>query len=160
MPNWCEGTFRARGKLEDIKRFILKGIGAAGNDICRIKEVEPQQETGVSFEIETNYGMVWLIDTKRQFLELTDMDILDVYKTGPNGQYIFMAPLKAAWAIDEDGMSILADRYHISIKANGYEKGGGFEHVVEVNSAGVYVERKIKYYTDYEWDCPMPLLGG
>ena len=162
MPNWCEGTFRARGKLEDVKRFITEGIGAAGNDICRIKEIEPESsDCKASFEVESSFGLLWLRDTKRQFIEPREGSIINIYAVpGKANTCIFLEPFQGAWSIDEEGMRIIAKRYKIDVKANGYESGGRFEHVVEVDSNGIYRERKYKYYADYDWDCPMPLLGG
>ena len=26
MPNWCEGTFKVRGNLEDIKRYVKENL--------------------------------------------------------------------------------------------------------------------------------------
>lgn len=162
MPNWCEGTFRARGKLENIKRFILEGIEAAANDVCRIKEIEPESsDCKASFEVESYYGMLWLKDTKRQFIEPREKSILNIYDVpGKTGIGIFMEPFKGAWAINEEDMMTIAKDYQIEVKVNGYEMGGRFEQTVEVDAHGIFRERKYKYYVDYDWDCPMPLLGG
>lgn len=30
MPNWCKGTLKVRGKIDDLKKFVLEGLQPVG----------------------------------------------------------------------------------------------------------------------------------
>ncbi len=160
MPNWVEGTFRARGEKEHIVNFITEGLGGAGGNSEKDFAIE---EIG-NWEDELEYkvrclDLVWIRDTQRHFLDLEDWKYISVYKR-EDGDWYFASPFKAAWSIKTDEISALAKKYGIRIKANGYEQGGCFEQLVEVKENGRVMSESIIEYEDYTWQCPMPLLGG
>ena len=45
MPNWCEGNIRFRGKVKDIKRFLMNEIVVCSyernGDMCETVERKP-----------------------------------------------------------------------------------------------------------------------
>ena len=148
MPNWCEGTFRARGSKEDLINFIRNGVEA---------EFIPM-DCDDEFETE-KCGYIWIKDTRRHFLNAEDRQYISLYEK-ENGIYQFAFPFVAAWAIDTDAIKMIAEKYHIDVRVNGFEMGMQFEQLVEVSKTGWIRCDSVIQYDDYEWQCAMPLLGG
>ena len=160
MPNWCEGIFRARGELGNIKRFIEEGLGAVeGDSLEVIGEERYEEDIAMDYEIKTEHGLVWLKDTHRHFLDFSDWDYLTVYWNNKREAQI-VAQFQAAWDINEMDISKISKEYGIAIKVNGFERGIEFEHSVETTANGMVKESVVKRYENYGWDCAMPLLGG
>lgn len=54
MANWVEGTFRARGSKDNIKRFIMEGLNAVsylGKEKIK-KELYYEDDDSLEFRIE------------------------------------------------------------------------------------------------------------
>lgn len=77
-----------------------------------------------------------------------------------NGEFQFSSSFKSAWAIDTEPLANIAKKYEIDIRVNGYEMGMQFEQLLEVSRNGTVKCESFIQYEDYEWECPMPLLGG
>lgn len=160
MPNWVEGIFRARGKRDRIAKFITEGLGPCsgnGEEDFAIEEVG-NYEDELLYRVK-GQDIAWIRGTKRHFLIFEQWDYISVHKR-EDGDWCFALPFKAAWTIKTDEISALAKKYEIRIKANGYEMGGCFEQLVEVKESGGVMSESFIEYEDYEWQCPMPLLGG
>lgn len=163
MPNWVEGTFRARGTRENIEKFALNGlepVGFFGNEAGKI-ELTHQWDDELDFRIKKDDDSpkqfsLWIKNTRRHFLECTSFE---AYKR-KDGLFSFYCPFKAAWSIDDDSIAAIAKDFGIKIKVNGYERGMEFEQTVEADEFGNIVLSEEKEYDDYEWECPMPGMGG
>ena len=162
MPNWCEGTFRARGPLENIERFISEGLGCVsgnGENDFRIEKTTYDDDT-VEFEVK-GQDMAHIAGTKRHFLTFREWPYINVHQIeGSEGLFGFAAPFRAAWAIDLEAIASIAEQFFIKIRVNGFELGMQFAQLIEVNEHGQVICDSIMRYMDYEWECPMPLLGG
>lgn len=161
MPNWCEGTFRARGNIENIKKFIIEGLGPVERDSLKVFEVEGDNDVAMDFEIETKYGLVWIKETHRHFFDFSEWNFITLYWINMLSREVqIIVPFKAAWDIRETDISKISKMYGIAIKVNGFERGVRFERSVETTASGTVKEDIVRKYDDWDWDCPMPLLGG
>lgn len=55
MPNWIEGTFRARGEKENIKKFLLEGLeicGGYGKNKEILKEITCEEDSYIEIEFK------------------------------------------------------------------------------------------------------------
>lgn len=167
MPNWIEGTFRARGNKDNIKKFILEGLEACYRLKITTEIEENDDSLYVTFknpEVAENDKIEYpktlhIKDTRRNFIEDLCMGEIYAYKK-ENGEFQFASSFKSAWAIDTEPLANIAKRYEIDIRVNGYEKGMQFEQLLEVSRNGTVKCESFIQYEDYEWECPMPLLGG
>ena len=50
-------------------------------------------------------------------------------------------------------------KYNVDFRMFGYERGGEFSQIMTVSRAGG-IEIKSQEYSDWDWDCPFPDLGG
>jgi hypothetical protein len=164
MPNWIEGTFRARGSKENIKKFLLEALEpCVGYDQNKelLKEIIYEEDSYI--EIEFKYSeeeypkTLHIAGTHRQFVE--NICTIEANKT-KNGEFQLALDYKGAWSIDQEHFIELAKKYEVDIKVNGYERGMEFESLFEVNRKGQVICDCYKEYSDYIWECPMPLLGG
>lgn len=166
MPNWIKGTFRARGSKEDIKKFIMEGLGAISliSEEEKIKkELSYEDDDFLEFAFERidddkNVEMLHISGTNRHFLEL-EFGCINAYKTKKDDFY-FASYFRGAWGIDTDRIAEIAKKYNIDIRVNGYECGQEFEQLFEVSRKGEIKCKSYIEYEDYLWECPMPLLGG
>lgn len=167
MPNWIEGTFRARGKKENIDRFLKNGVGTASwFDEKREMEI-CVQDYGDSLEYDYRYTgeftgksfeSLHIKGTRRHFLENLEFGIS--VNENKSGEMQFATDFKAAWFIDDEQISDICKQYGIDIRINGYERGQEFEQIIEIDRNGTTLEDKTIEYDDWNWECAMPLLGG
>lgn len=171
MPNWIEGIFRARGSKENIKRFLLEalepcvGYGKMLHEEF-LKEISYEEDNYIEIEFKYAGGeeekeeyvkTLYIEGTHRQFIENTRT--IEASKT-KNGEFQLALDYRGAWSIDDEHFIELAKKYEVDIKVNGYERGMEFESLFEVNRKGTVICDCFKQYSDYTWDCLMPLLGG
>lgn len=155
MPNWVEGTFRARGIKENVVRFIEKGLTGLNPEKSGFKRDDVMTDTYKA----TTAGLIWIEGTRRHFLNAENRDYLCLHET-KNNEYQFEFPFIAAWAIDTGSLVEIAKIYSIDIRVNGFECGMEFEQLVEIRRDGFIRTESVIQYEDYEWECAMPLMGG
>ena len=159
MPNWIEGTFRARGKKQNVINFVLKGIYPVGS-FGEKQEYNPTIDDGedyIEINCDTSFSF-YLRNTRRHFLDI-DCDSISI-DWNEDKNYYLVTNFKAAWYINEDEIADIAKTYNIDIKVNGYERGTCFSQLIEVDRNGNLLKNETKKYDNYQWDCDMPLLGG
>ena len=150
MPNWIEGTMKLRGKAEDLIRFVDNGLDGNVN-----KEDGPDY---ASYYIDED---IYVYNSRRAF---TDHDFyLDISKKSEKNQVVTI-PIKQAWSFipyegAEQRWIDLAKKYNLDIRLQGFECGLRFYQDVEMVN-GVLVRNDEKQYADWDWECPMPRLGG
>lgn len=168
MPNWVEGTFRARGSKENIKKFLQEGLEACYGLKITTEIDENDDSLYVTFknpEIAENdykhkyHDTLYIKDTRRNFIEDLCGEIY-AYKKKSNGEFQFTSSFKSAWAIDTEPLVNIAEKYEIDIRVNGFERGMEFEQLLEISRKGQIKCESVISYDDWDWQCPMPLLGG
>ena len=150
MPNWIEGTMKVRGKAEDLIRFFEVGFDST---------VEKEEYSDcISFEIA---DFVYINRSRRAFtLEAFEQDIF----TGKSGVQIALIPIRQAWSFTpyegaEQRWIDLAKEYNLDVRLQGFERGMEFYQDVEIVN-GVLVRDSVEKYDNWDWECPMPLMGG
>lgn len=164
MANWVEGTFRARGSKDNIKKFIMEGLNAIsylGKEKIK-KELYYEDDDLLEFrikrtDIDENVKTLHIAGTNRNFLEIQGR--IESYKN-EKGDFYIAESFKSAWSIDIDKIVEIAEKYKIDIRVNGYERGMQFEQLLEVSRNGTVKCEAFVQYADYVWECSMPLLGG
>lgn len=71
MPNWCRGTLKVRGKISDLKRFVLEGlqpVNALGEKLVPLK-FDTEDEGSFSLATLQARSWIWIRDTRRHFCE-------------------------------------------------------------------------------------------
>ena len=172
MPNWCEGSLKLRSKnRENIINFIKESFidcyygvditaiiqqtgietGAVKIDIC-------DDDPDVSITLDVNKShWIWLKDCGRSFIETDkhmDYDIIFRYNN-----YICSFDFKTAWSINPDDWIDISRKYNIDIRLYGIERGMEFTQEVEIID-GNLIYNNVKEYSDWDWECPFPKMGG
>jgi len=156
MPNWCAGTLRVRGKISDLKRFVLDGlqpINLHGEDLESLQFSEEDEQ---SFWLETGGNTLWMRGTHRHFCET---DCIGAYADDGETPTTMLLPMKAAWAINAYSLLSLCRQFNVDMRVQGFERGMEFSQLIEIIDGEITHDVKIKY-DDWVWDCPCPLLGG
>ncbi len=156
MPNWCVGTLKVRGKISDLKRFVLDGlqpISLLGEDLDPLYLSEEDEQ---SFSLETGGNILWMRETCRHFCE---PDYIEVYADDGETPTIMFLPMKAAWGIDASSLLNLCQKFNVDMRVQGFEGGMEFSQFIEIIDGKITHDDEIKY-DDWAWECPCPLLGG
>lgn len=159
MPNWCEGTLKVRGELEDVKRWVEENLSVYRTKFENgkgnlIKDVDGVEVIDWDDELEINIkGNARIAGTQRHFVQ--------------NGTYtalgyedmVLCMDFKAAWAIDIEPFAEMSKKYNVDLRVYGCERGMEFcqEIIVE---RGEITKNDVIRYDDYVWECPFPNLGG
>lgn len=150
MPNWCEGTLKVRGNMENVRKFMVEGINWAPSELV-VKDYD--------YELEfSTYDTCWrwIKGTSRHFI-MCGEDKYD-YMYFCEGHTLFLH-LKAAWYVSAEDLKTVCQEYGVDMKVEAYERGMQFGQLVEIINGEITRSEDIEY-DDYEWDCPCPTLGG
>lgn len=158
MPNWCKGTLKIRGKISDLKRFVLEGLQPVN---VLGEEQEPfnfKSEDEESFFLETEQARscIWIRDTRRHFCET---DYIEAYADDADTPTVLLLPMKAAWGIEAEPLRDICKKYNVDMRVQGFERGVEVSQFIEIINGEITHDDTIKY-DDWRWDCPCPLLGG
>lgn len=146
MPNWCEGTLKVRGTMENVRRFMVEGINWAPSELV-VKDYDDELEFSTH---DTCWR--WIKGTSRHFI-VADEDMYFI-----EGHTLFLR-LNAAWCVSAADLQTVCQTYGVDMKVEAYERGMEFGQIVEIVGGEIIRDEDIKY-PDYEWDCPCPTLGG
>lgn len=150
MPNWCEGTLKVRGKAKDLRKFIVEGLEPV--DIMGNNK-EPLEF--VYGECETPYKC-WIRGMHRGFVndfyvyideELSEEELMICLNT------------KFAWDINAEALRKISSQYQVDMKIYAFERGMEFNRDIEIAKGEIVKNEEIKF-SDYEWECICPLMGG
>lgn len=152
MPNWCEGTLRVRGKIEDLKRFILEGLEPVtyfGNTLESLCFNE--------FDVCESDHDCYIKGTYRGFVEnlcvyLDSDDPADTVKT-------IALDTRFAWGITAEELRVICSEYGVDMRIFAFEKGMQFNLDIEIVGGEITKNENIEF-DDYEWDCICPEKGG
>lgn len=155
MPNWIEGTLKARGKRENIRRFFLEGCVI----LCDSGEKSPEDRSNDSRLWIDFHGSedIYIEDTRRAFISCDE-----VYMEEEEG--VICVNVRQAWAFDGqtgdlDRWKAISDQFDIDIKLFGIERGMEFVQEVIILREGKNIVN-FKTYEDWDWECPFPCMGG
>lgn len=158
MANYVEGIFRARGKKENILNFVKNQLMTANGRQPQIIENKfKDDDVYFSFFEDDMFENIYIKGIKTGYLIFQDTPCL---YSQDNNEFLLVEQFKKAWDLNLEELEKLAKKYVIDIKVNVYEKGLQFSKLYEINRVGDVVLLEEKNYVDYEWDCPMPFLGG
>lgn len=164
MSNWCKGTLKIRGKKENIIRFLEEGTSLL-DGFWNPKEIKPELEVNDCDEIEIRnldktkgIECLYIKGTKRNFIDPIENEIY-IYDIDEEEQIICLENFKAAWGIDADALRLISNRYNIDIKIYAFEAGMEFNQDIEIIKGKIIKDKEIKF-TNYQWECIEPNIGG
>lgn len=154
MPNWCEGTLRIRGTIENLRNFIENGLEPINSRGENEKPLEVYSDDTSLFAERD--GLYYIKGSRRHFIE--DSYFAANVKN-PGDTAVMAVNMKAAWQIDAHTLRKLCDEFHLDMRIQGFECGMEFSQVIEIVNGEVVKNEEIKY-ENWKWDCPCPNTGG
>lgn len=151
MPNWIEGTMKLRGKSADLIRFFENGF-----------DTKVEKEEYSDSVLYTIGDFVYINGSIRAFTY--DGYDHDIYTDRPDDIQVALVPIRQAWSFTpydgaEQRWIDLAKEYNLDIRLQGFERGMEFYQDVEIVN-GKLVRNDCITYEDWDWECPMPRMGG
>lgn len=155
MPNWIEGTIKLRGERERLRRFFLERIEALGGK--SLEECVKCRFDGCDEDEAIVDDEVWITETCRAFIQPCVISWGGERATA-------CAPILQAWTFcggDERRRQWeeVSKSCGLDIRLSGFESGMEFYEDAVIISGRIVVDT-IRKYKDWDWDCPMPRLGG
>ena len=151
MPNWSEGCLKVRGKVANVKKFVLEGlkpIDFFGNELHKLELSDFE-------EVKSDKGC-WIEGTTRGFVENLYVNFSDC----EDGEtFIALFDAKFAWAADAEELSTLCKKYSVDMNLYAFEKGMEFNQDILIVDGEIRRDEEIKF-EDYEWECICPTVGG
>ena len=168
MPNWCEGTLKVRGKLENIRRWVKENLKCYEHKWVRVTDdhgecMTVEIENAIVDEhpdLEQEYCLkithsAHIKSSRKHFVKPDEYWCM----SDDNGIAILELQFKAAWAIDEEPFLSMSKAYNIDFRVFGFERGMCFNQEVLIESGELIKNEEIKF-DDYSWECPFSNLGG
>lgn len=154
IPNWCVGTLKVHGKIENIKKWIEEGI-VCYDMFWNTTEKQPNVDykfVDLCVEIPEE-GHVK--GSRRNFISGEDY----VYE-GENRVYGTLCfDIRAAWGFEPDVYKKISEDYNLDFRLQGFEQGMEFEQILEVINGEITIDEE-RHYADYKWEAYDPRLGG
>ncbi len=148
MANWCEGTLKIRGEVENVKRFLLEGC--IHKERC-VREDEFQLILTIPKGTE-----FYVKGTERNYVQSSEI-IWGKYEP-----VLAIPHYIGAWRIDATKLTELSEEYQVDLKILSFECGAGENVDFEVHKGKIVKFIVLKYdsYEEYRWECLEPDLGG
>lgn len=169
MPNWCDGNIRVRGTYDKIVKFFsenlmaLKRSGPPRFEIDDIAvKIRKDGDYYTSIEKPDGEGFeeeFWFKDSRRQFIRVVNVELIDCGEDYLQEITCCVDGFHGAWCIDLDYYGPLAVEYGVDIKIIGFDKGMEFMEIAEFYRDG-RVSEKTERFSDWDWECIRPNLGG
>ena len=155
MPTWIEGSIKIRGKSKDLRQFFSEGLEASMG-FASLKTDFIDCDDGVGHYIAIK-NEPHIQGTRRAFIQDCSVEWDESFAT-------LVMPIKQAWAfIANDGdaraWAEISKKFNLDIRLYGFECGMEFCEEVEVIKGEITAHKEIKY-DDWDWECPMPRMGG
>ncbi len=151
MPNWCVGTLKVRGKIEDLKRFVLEGL----QPVDFLGEQRPPLKLDKYGYCEYD-DSCWIENTHRGFAYDLYIYFDDEEEDEPQ---VIGLNSKFAWGIDAKQLQETCKKYNVDMKIYAFERGMEFNQDIEIVNGEIVKDDKITF-DDYEWECINPIIGG
>lgn len=155
MPNWIEGTLKLRGESKDLKRFFDTGVQQPSyhfRDSLKKEDFIKCDYCDGDNLVEIKED-AWIEGTQRAFVNE------DCFVEFGDGCETVCIPIRQAWTFVAENWKNISEKYDLDVRLYGFEKGMEFSKEVEVIDGEITIDNEIKY-EDWDWDCPMPLMGG
>ena len=155
MPNWIEGTLKLRGESKDLKGFFDTVVQPPA---CYFREPY-KKEDFIKCEYGDEDNLVemkedaWIEGTQRAFVNE------DCFVEFGDGFETVCIPIRQAWTFVAENWKNISEKYNLDVRLYGFERGMEFSKEVEVIDGKITIDNE-KKYEDWDWDCPMPLMGG
>ena len=159
MPNWIEGTLKLRGDRKNIRRFFAEGLEAShwtGNEKLedQVTDMSYVHELYVCFQNEPH-----IRGTRRAFITGSSV-WMDMDK---ETEGIACVDIKQAWCFTTedrvDEWKAISEEYDLDVKLYGIECGMEFtQEIIILRGEAPIINTK--QYTDWDWECPFPNMGG
>lgn len=172
MPNWCEGNIRFRGACKNIKALLENEVECVGHkagsfmEVVTLKPVVKAELYQLTMERPDNGdGVIFpafhIKGTRRNFLDGTTVEFHGDYDTDDEREVRILVcdSFKAAWGIESKPYVDMSKKYDVDIHIFGWEMGMEFAQEVEIVKCELVKDEEVKY-DDWDWECPMPYLGG
>lgn len=174
MPNWCEGSLKLKGDPKDILRFINEGLNVYEYDYRALHErssnvMDKSKWMSIvdntdSVEIYFDHDEIYVEDTQRAFINLvyTGLAKRELYIDKHKNPEICVMHVSQAWGFRDENWIEIAKKYNLDIRLTGIEQGMGFMEDLIITRDGEVTDLSPSYkdYDDFEWNCPIPFLGG
>ena len=154
MPNWIDGTLKLRGNSENLKKFF-------DNAIQPCYSCNPNMQKREDY-LTCNYGEY------NEVKIMPDARIKGTRRAFVNGECLVewekayatvCIPIRQAWVFVTENWVEISKQYNLDVRLYGFEQGMEFCQEVEIIDGKVTMDNKIKY-NDWDWECPMPRMGG
>ncbi|KGQ61069.1 hypothetical protein [Gallibacterium anatis] len=146
MPNWCVGDLKIRGKVENIAQFLTECIDDCNVQVNGCGDLEIENIGG---QLIKNIGRVYCDNGRNETIE----------GYGSAECLVVIIPIMVAWCLDPSDIAEVSKRFNVDFRFYGFEKGMGFNQVLEVIKGKITLNKYIEFF-DYVWECPLPMLGG
>ena len=177
MPNSISGSLKIRGKYDDVKRFfeeVLNTYRCEWDDEKKISKnvvneksdwlvgMEEYGEVGErSLEINIKPGeWVYVEGTSRAFIT---SDFICMYerknRAGSIIPTVAFCEIRQAWCFRKSDWLKIAKEYNVDVRVWGLERGMEFGQETIIENGTVTKDEEF-YYKDWDWESPMPWLGG
>lgn len=179
MPNWCAGTFRIRGTMDNIKNFIKDEFEVCSyNTVNNVYEARAIDKMYYRIDWDTiNPSTDWvsvkinddewihLKSPYRVFIEWNeDYNIgrhtffITSFEQEDN-KYLVIFPIKQAWDFRAEEWAELSKKYNLDFHLFGWEAGMMFDREIEILN-GNTVKNKSISFSEWYWNTANPFLGG
>ena len=178
MPNWIEGSFKMKGKYEDILRFFKEGINVYDDKwnasskkneyIAKPKKdwmyIDESVYQDIKFKTELRGCRIENMSNKWAYIEGTERAFIKDYIPCHITEYdkgfsVAVCNVCQAWGFREDNWVDLAKKYNVDIRLFGIECGMGFQEYIEIIN-GEITKNESPDFDCFEWDCIFPWMGG
>lgn len=165
MPNWCEGTLRIRGKMCDLKRFVVEAIcstsfewgeGGPHTNTAPLEIEEHSSESNCGFSVTEKVREAWIKGTHRHFIQ---EDYIEAYADSWGSVEVLCVRIQAAWGMDAKQLQALCKEYSLDMRVYGFEQAMEFNQDIEIIDGEIIKDEEITF-GDYRWDCVCPDIGG
>lgn len=160
MPNWCEGTLKVRGKMNDVKRFFLEGIKCYDVNYKDFSQTVDESAIKLDYDGEEEVGIsinkvAHILGTTRAFIDPTEIYLL----LRKGGITVATVNVRQTWDMVSSEFFEISKKYGIDMRLYGFERGMEFNREIIIEKDKIIKDDVIEF-DDYDWECIMPNLGG
>lgn len=151
MPNWCEGTLKVRGKVKDIKKFVVEGLKPVNLFGTTLGALEFDE-----FDCVSSKSDCYIENTYRGFVENL---YVEIYEEDDEDDDVIFFDVKFAWDVNAKELLKLCKKYKVDMKIYAFERGAEFNRDIEIIDGEIIKDEEIQF-DDYRWECICPSMGG